>query len=98
MMAYNLGLIWSYGLFLYLVTLWLARKLYRRGYNRLASGGTLRKRYGGHWLDDLLCKPLFFLDTQTRMLIIKDFRTFAATRRSGPRSSSSSASAAFTSS
>ena len=73
-MAYNLGLVWSYGLFLYLFTVWMARKLYRRGFNRLASGGTLRKSYGGHWLDRLLCKPLFFLDEQTQMLIVKDFR------------------------
>ena len=76
LMAYNLGLVWSYGLFFYLVTVWLARKLYRRGFNRLASGGTLRKRYGGHWLDRLLCRPLFFLDDQTQMLIVKDFRAF----------------------
>lgn len=75
-MAYNLGLIWSYGLFLYLVTVWLAKKLYRRGFNRVASGGALRRRYGGHWLDGLLVKPLFFLDEQTQMLIIKDFRAF----------------------
>ena len=51
-MGYNLGLVWSYGLFTYLATVWIARKLYRRGFNRLASGGALRKRYGGHWLDE----------------------------------------------
>ncbi|MSQ95184.1 MAG: hypothetical protein EXR98_11600 [Gemmataceae bacterium] len=76
LMAYNLGLVWSYGLFSYLVTVWLAKKFYRSGFNRLASGGALRKRYDGHWLDDLLVWPLFFVDAQTRMLIIKDFRTF----------------------
>ncbi len=75
-MAYNLALVWSYGLFFYLVTVWLSRKLYRRGFNRLASGGSLRKRYGGHWLDRLLTAPLFFLDEQTQMLIVKDFRSF----------------------
>jgi ABC-2 type transport system permease protein len=75
-MAYNLGLVWSYGLFFYLVTVWVAGKLYRRGFNRLASGGALRRRYGGHWLDRVLCKPLFFLDQQTQMLIVKDFRAF----------------------
>jgi ABC-2 type transport system permease protein len=76
LMGYNLGLVWSYGLFFYLVTVWSARKLYRRGYNRLASGGALRRRYGGHWLDHLVCKPLFFLDEQTQLLIVKDFRAF----------------------
>ena len=75
-MAYNLGLIWSYGLLLYLFTVWLAQKLYRRGINRVASGGALRKRYGGHWLDRALTAPLFMLDEQIRMLIVKDFRAF----------------------
>jgi ABC-2 type transport system permease protein len=75
-MLYYLGLVWSNGLFLYIVTVWLAQKLYRRGYNRLASGGTLRKRYGGHWLDNILTSVLFFLHPQIKMLIIKDFRTF----------------------
>lgn len=75
-MAYNLGLVWSFGLFAYLVTVWLARKLYRRGFNRIASGGSLRKRYGGHWLDNLLTSGVFFLDEQTKMLIVKDFRSF----------------------
>ena len=75
-MLYNLALIWSHGLMLYVVTVWLARKLYRRGYNRLASGGSLRKKYGGHWMDNTLSVLLFALDAQTRMLIIKDFRAF----------------------
>jgi ABC-2 type transport system permease protein len=75
-MAYNLGLVWSFGLFSYVVTVWIAGKLYRRGFNRLASGGSLRKSYGGHWLDHILTRLLFFLDTQTQMLIVKDFRAF----------------------
>ncbi len=36
---YYLTLIWSNGLFLYVVTTATAKKLYRRGYNLLASGG-----------------------------------------------------------
>ncbi|MBM3993026.1 MAG: hypothetical protein FJ303_02555 [Planctomycetes bacterium] len=75
-MAYNLALIWSHGLFLYLVTVWLSTMLYRRGFNRLASGDSIRQRYGGHWLDNLIQLPLFMLDEQTRMLIVKDFRAF----------------------
>jgi ABC-2 type transport system permease protein len=73
---YYLALVWSNGLFAYLATLWLARHLYRRGLNRIASGGTLRRRYGGGWLDAMLDRLLFFLDEQTRLLIVKDFRTF----------------------
>jgi ABC-2 type transport system permease protein len=76
LMAYNLGLIWSHGLFIYLVTVWLAKKLYRRGFNRIASGGALRKNYGGHWMDRALVRFLFFLDEQMQMLIVKDFRAF----------------------
>lgn len=75
-MAYYLALVWSNGLFLYVLTAWAAKKLYRRGYNRVVTGGTLRRRYGGQWLDNLLGRLLFFLDPQTRLLIIKDFRTF----------------------
>jgi ABC-2 type transport system permease protein len=74
--AYYLALIWSNGLALYVVSAWVAGRLYRRGYNRLVTGGTLRRRYGGAWLDACLSRLLFFLDPQTRLLIIKDFRTF----------------------
>ena len=75
-MLYYLGLVWANGLFAYVATLGLARLLYRRGLNRVASGGSLRKRYGGAWLDALVTRPLFFLSPQTRLLIVKDFRTF----------------------
>jgi ABC-2 type transport system permease protein len=73
---YYLTLIWGNGLFLYVVTAWTAGKLYRSGFNRMASGGTLRRRYGGGWLDHGLSRLLGFLDPQTRLLIVKDFRTF----------------------
>jgi ABC-2 type transport system permease protein len=73
---YYLGLVWSNGLFAYVLTAWAARRLYRRGYSRLATGGSLRKRYGGAWLDRLLSGTVGFLDPQTRLLIVKDFRTF----------------------
>ena len=55
---------------------WAAARLYRRGYNRVATGGELRRRYGGGWLDRGLGRLLGFLDPQTRLLIVKDFRTF----------------------
>ena len=74
--GFYLALIWSWGLALYLLAAWTARHLYRRGYNRVATGGALRRRYGGLWLDNLLTAGLRFLDPRTRLLIIKDFRTF----------------------
>jgi ABC-2 type transport system permease protein len=73
---YYLALLWSNGLFAYVLTAWAAGRLYRRGHNRLATGGALRKRYGGGWLDRLLSGTVGFLDPQTRLLIVKDFRTF----------------------
>jgi ABC-2 type transport system permease protein len=73
---YPLALVWSNGLFLYVLTAWTARRLYRRSYNRLWTGGTLRRRYSGHWLDHVLNTSTVFFHPQTRLLIIKDFRTF----------------------
>lgn len=75
-MAYQLALVWSNGLFTYLLTLLVARRLFRRGFSRVASGGTLIRRYGGGWLDAIVSRAIAFVDTQTRLLIIKDFRTF----------------------
>jgi ABC-2 type transport system permease protein len=70
------AMIWANGLFAYLLATIAARSLYRRGYNRMATGGDLRRRYGGQWMDVLLRKILAFVDLPTRLLIIKDFRTF----------------------
>ena len=73
---YFLALIWSNGLFLFVLTAAAAKRLYRRGYNLVATGGSLRRRYGGSWLDRIVSALVRFLDPQTRLLIIKDFRTF----------------------
>jgi ABC-2 type transport system permease protein len=75
--VYYLALVWSNGLFVYLLTARAARGLYRRGYNRVATGGSLRRRYGGGLvLDRLLESALWFTRPTTRLLIVKDFRTF----------------------
>jgi ABC-2 type transport system permease protein len=74
--AYPLALLWANGLMLYLGAAYTARRLYRRGFNRLATGGTLRKRYGATRLDRIVAFLLRPFDPQTRLLIIKDFRTF----------------------
>ncbi|HEX5271669.1 MAG TPA: hypothetical protein VFW33_14325, partial [Gemmataceae bacterium] len=78
---YYLALLWSNGLFAYLLTAWAARSLYRRGYNRLATGGSPRQRTSAFQvammgLDRLVGGLVWFLDPQTRLLIVKDFRTF----------------------
>ena len=38
--AYPLALLWANGLMFYLVAAWTAGRLYRRGFNRLATGGS----------------------------------------------------------
>jgi ABC-2 type transport system permease protein len=72
----QLALIWSNGLFLYLVTAFASAKLYRRGFNRLSTGGSARQRYRRGWLDRTAEAMVAYLDPQTRLLIIKDFRSF----------------------
>jgi ABC-2 type transport system permease protein len=74
--AFNLALVWSNGLLLYLGAAWGARLLYRRGYNRVATGGTLRRRYGTAFLDRFVERSLRWARPSTRLLIVKDFRTF----------------------
>jgi ABC-2 type transport system permease protein len=72
-----LALVWSNGLLLYLLAVWLGRKLLRRGVNRVVTGGSLtRSQVRSQWLDLMTDRALFFLEPQTRLLIIKDLRTF----------------------
>ena len=99
---YYLALVWSNGLFLYLIAAVVSSRLYRRGYNRMTTGGDLRRTSGEaaalaaglgpvnpaanaaasptRWreprLDRLLSTALFFVHPSTRLLIVKDFRTF----------------------
>jgi ABC-2 type transport system permease protein len=74
--CYYLALVWSNGLLLYVLAAGLSTRLYRRGYNRVATGSSLRRRYGSAGMDRLLNKLVGFLHPQVRLLIIKDFRTF----------------------
>ncbi len=74
--VYRLALLWSNGLFGYVVTTWAAGRLYRRGFNRVATGGSLRRRYGGLWVDRALAGLVGFVHPQVRLLLVKDFRTF----------------------
>jgi len=73
---FQLALVGSNGLFLYVVTAWAAGRLYRRGYNRMTTGLMQRKRYRGALLDRTLSGLAVFLNPQTRLLLVKDFRTF----------------------
>lgn len=73
---YPLALVWSNGLLLYLIAAAVSARYFRRGYNRLASGSSLRRRYHGAWIDQAADSALSFLDRQTRLLMVKDFRSF----------------------
>ncbi len=73
---YYLSLIWGNGLMIYLVSAWVAKLLYRRGFNLLISLGGRRRRLGRNLLDRSLMLLISFLDPQIRALILKDFRTF----------------------
>ncbi|HVS39548.1 MAG TPA: hypothetical protein VMS17_28585 [Gemmataceae bacterium] len=72
----KLGLIAITSLFGYLIAEFTARLLYRRGCDRLATGGPARRRPGGAWMDAALTAGLPFVSGRTRLLIVKDFRTF----------------------
>jgi ABC-2 type transport system permease protein len=74
--GYYLALVWSNGLLSYLLTTWASSYLYRRGVNRIATGGSLRRRYGDTRVDQLLAPALVFVNPRTRLLLVKDFRTF----------------------
>lgn len=75
--TYYLGLVWSNGLLLYVTAVWIGKHLVRRGVERAIAGGSiLGNRVRSQWLDILVERSLFFLDEPTRLLIVKDFRTF----------------------
>jgi ABC-2 type transport system permease protein len=74
--GYYLALVWVNGLFLYLTAAFTAARLYRRGFNRLSTGGDIRRKHGGAWMDRALAALLPLAHPATRLLIVKDFRTF----------------------
>jgi ABC-2 type transport system permease protein len=69
--------VWGNGLMLYVVAAWLGKRLFRRGVERVLTGGSLLgSRVRASWLDAAIERSLFFLDAPTRFFIVKDFRTF----------------------
>ena len=73
---FPLALVWSNGLLLFLIAAAASARYFRRGFNRLTSGHSLRRRYGGAWLDTTAEWLLTFANSHTRHLIVKDFRSF----------------------
>jgi ABC-2 type transport system permease protein len=71
-----LALVWSNGLFAYLLAAASARLLYRRGYDIIAGSGGSRRVYRSGRLDQVARWLVGYLDRPTRLLVEKDFRTF----------------------
>ena len=71
-----LAQIWSNGLVLFVLATWVARRIYRTAYDRYTGGGRGKKVYRTSRLDSLMESLVFYLDKRTRVLVVKDFRTF----------------------
>jgi ABC-2 type transport system permease protein len=71
-----LAMLWSNGLMAYLVAALAATRLYRSAYDRTAGGGRRGKQHRGHLVDAIMEALVFYLDKPTRILVVKDFRTF----------------------
>ena len=71
-----LALVWSNGLVVYLLAAWIAKRVYRTAFDRLAGGGRAKKIYRPSILDRAMNALVFYLDRPTRVLVVKDFRTF----------------------
>lgn len=71
-----LAQVWSNGLVMFVVAAWIAKRVYRTAYDRLAGSGRGKKIFKTSWLDRVMEALVFYLDRQTRVLVVKDFRTF----------------------
>jgi ABC-2 type transport system permease protein len=71
-----LAQVWSNGLHVFLAAAWLATRVYRAANDRLSAFGRGKKIYGTSRLDRVMEALVFYLDKRTRVLVVKDFRTF----------------------
>jgi len=71
-----LAQVWSNGLVLFVLATWIARRVYRSAYDRFAGSGRGKKIYKTNRLDRVMESLVFYLDPRTRVLVVKDFRTF----------------------
>jgi ABC-2 type transport system permease protein len=71
-----LAQVWSNGLLVFLLAAFVAKRVYRSAYDRLSAFGRGKKIYGTSPLDRLMEALVFYLDKRTRVLVVKDFRTF----------------------
>ena len=71
-----LAQVWSNGLVLFVLATWIAKRLYRTAYDCYAGGGRGKKIYKATGLDRVMEFLVCYLDKPTRVLVVKDFRTF----------------------
>jgi ABC-2 type transport system permease protein len=71
-----LAQVWSNGLLFYLLAALAARRVYRTAYDRISALGRGKKIYKPSVLDRVMEALVFYLDKRTRVLVVKDFRTF----------------------
>lgn len=71
-----LAQVWSNGLLFFLVAAWLAKRVYRTANDRISAFGHGKKIYGTSPLDRAMEALVWYLDKRTRVLVVKDFRTF----------------------
>ena len=71
-----LAQVWSNGLIFFLVAAWVAKRVYRTAYDRISAFGRGKKIYKTSSLDRFMEALVFYLDKRTRVLVVKDFRTF----------------------
>ncbi|HEV3436859.1 MAG TPA: hypothetical protein VG122_05845 [Gemmata sp.] len=71
-----LAQVWSNGLVLFVLATWIAKRVYRSAYDRFAGSGRGKKIYKTNRLDRVMESLVFYLDPRTRVLVVKDFRTF----------------------
>src|SRR5262249_43116451 len=71
-----LAQVWSNGLVVFVLAAGIARRGYRPALGRYTGGGRGKKVYGTSWLDRVMETLVFYLDKPTRVLVVKDFRTF----------------------
>ncbi len=71
-----LALLWSNGLLVYLLAAFVSARIYRKAYDRVSDGVRRKRAYGGTGLDRIMESLVFYLSKPTRVLVVKDFRTF----------------------
>ena len=71
-----LAMLLSNGFMLYMIAAWIAGRVYRSAFDRMTGGSQGKKVYGANFLDRIMEWLVFYLDRPTRILIVKDFRTF----------------------